>query len=146
MHCNYIVMHNIIHSFRTMQREHIEPYRQGHWWHPEGICPQWTCSLISPHTQSTHPACETVHKPYRSVSVPETKDSGSCVNYHTFWDDIIQKNNNCLRRELTLMWSKTAVATLVWRSISRFFSRSSGSELFGEPNSISWEPTYLRSD
>lgn len=30
------------------------------------------------------------------------------------------------------MWSKTAVATLVWRSISLFFSRSSGRELFRE--------------
>ncbi len=33
---------------------------------------------------------------------------------------------------LTLMWFKTAVATLVWRSISLFFSRSSGRELFRE--------------
>lgn len=45
---------------------------------------------------------------------------------------------------LTLMWSKTAVATLVWRSISLFFSKSSGRELFGDRNVLLHKDTDSR--
>ncbi len=90
----------------------------------------WTCSWVSPHTRSTHQAYGSKD---RKGNLEEKYAAGPHRNNTMCWEDVTQEMKNIfLMEHWPWCGPKTAVATLVWRSISLFFSRSSGRELFRE--------------
>lgn len=113
---------------RLVGTECHRSHHQDHWWCPAGIYPEWICSLAFLHTQSIHPVCETSDRTKIS--------SRGKINNDNKYIRQSEKKDIFFFTIFTLMWSKTAVATLVWRSISLFFSKSSGRELLGDRNTL----------